>query len=97
MSDLAPAAFAASTEAAAPAAPAPAPAPAAEPTLKVGSLVTVADGRVAVVVAIGDAPREVPQADGTSQLQNLPGYRIAFFAGAIDSPHTAKELGLQAL
>lgn len=97
-----PGAFAANDPFASASAPAPAPAPAAAPPapeipLKIGSLVKVKDGRVAVVVAMGPAPRMQTAPDGSSSLVDLPGYVLAFFAGAIESPHTAGELGLQAL
>jgi hypothetical protein len=86
---------------------APAPASAAPPqaapaqSFKVGSIVKTGDGKTAVVIAVEAAPREQVVVDENGQPQgkrlvNLEGYRLAYFAGSIDSPHTAQELGLQA-
>lgn len=73
-------------------------APAAEKTapepeaFRIGSIVKTGDGRLAVIIGTGDASRV-----GTSgELENQPGYRVAYFASVIDSPHTAEELGLAA-
>lgn len=90
------------------AAGAPAPAPAAAPapvpvqSFKTGQIVKTADGRLAVVIAEEPASREHVEVDTNGQptgrkvLADMPGYRLAYFAGTIDSPHTAQELGLQA-
>jgi len=68
---------------------------------KAGSIVKVKDGRYAVVVATGAAPREKMVENATTgesrvELVDAPGYVLAYFAAAIDSPHTAQELGLEA-
>lgn len=81
------------------AAPAAAPAgqvdnntPATSGGFKVGELVTSPQG-TGVIIALGDANR----VDATGAPVVLPGYRVAYFATVIDSPHTAEELGLEAL
>lgn len=82
-------------------APAPAPEPEApvapapektEPEFRVGSIVKTIDGRLAVIVGTGAASR----LGESGELEDQPGYRIAYFASVIDSPHTAEELGLAA-
>jgi len=87
----------------APAASAPvAPQAAPAQSFKVGSIVKDAQGKLGVVVAVGAAPREQLEVDtngtptGRKVLADLEGYRIAYFASVIDSPHTVQELGLQA-
>jgi hypothetical protein len=71
-------------------------------SFKVGQIVKTEDGRLAVVIAAEPAPREQLEVDtdgnqtGRKVLGSQPGYRLAFFAGTIDSPHTAQELGLKA-